>query len=35
MTITDRRDCERLQEEPAAIYDWDQVNNMQFTGTKF
>jgi hypothetical protein len=33
MTITDWRDCERLQEDLAAIYDWAQVNNMQFNGT--
>ena len=35
MTITDRRDCERLQEDLSTIYDWAQVNNMQFNGTKF
>jgi hypothetical protein len=34
MTITDRTDCERLQEDLSAIYDWALVNNMQFNGTK-
>jgi hypothetical protein len=34
MTITDRTDCERLQEDLSAVYDWAQVNNMQFNGTK-
>jgi hypothetical protein len=35
MTITDRTDGERLQEDLSAIYEWTQVNNMQFDGTKF
>jgi hypothetical protein len=34
MIIMDRRDCERLQEDLAAIYDLAQVS-MQFNGTKF
>jgi hypothetical protein len=33
-TITDRWDCERLQEDLSATYDWAQVNNMQINGTK-
>jgi hypothetical protein len=35
MTLTDRRDCEKLQEDLSAIYDWAQPNNMQSNGTKF
>jgi hypothetical protein len=35
MTITDRTDCERLQEDFSELYDWAQMNNMQFIGIKF
>jgi len=34
-TITDKKDCEGLQEDLSALYVWAQVNNIQFNGTKF
>jgi hypothetical protein len=35
MTIMVMTDFERLQEDLSGKYDWNQVNKMQFNGTKF
>jgi hypothetical protein len=35
LKITDKLDCERLQDDLSTIYDWALVNNIRFNGTKF